>query len=135
MFDSPEPVRLNQLSIISADSPALVAVSAMDNQTLASSQRMLIVLSTDARNSRMRFADNDETIATDLGVSPILIRANKVKLALKTINNNNLKVYSLNLKGQRKDLITSKKSDEGIIFELDISKLSHGATTYFEVGV
>ena len=50
VFDEPKPTNLKQLSILNADSPALVAISAMDNQPLANSKRMLLILSTDARN-------------------------------------------------------------------------------------
>lgn len=133
VFDAPQPIQLSQLSILSADNAALVAVSAMDGQVLANSKRMLIVLSTDARNSDMRFIDASETILQDNGKLPIIIKAAKVKLALKTAYKNQLNIFSVNLRGQRQDVIAVKKTDDGIEFELDISQLSHGATTYFEV--
>ena len=135
VFDEPQPIQLNQLSILSSSDAALVAVSAMDGQELANSKRMLIVLSTDARNSAMRFSDADESILQDIGKLPIIIKAVKVKLALKTPYKNQLSIFSVNLRGQRQDVIPVKKSVDGIEFELDISQLSHGATTYFEVAI
>ncbi len=133
VFDEPATIQLNQLSILSASGAALVAVSAMDGQMLANSKRMLIVLSTDARNSDMRFSDASETILQDIGKLPVVIKATKVKLALKTPYKQQLRVFSTNLRGQRQDAIAVKQTDAGIEFELDISQLSHGATTYFEV--
>ena len=135
VFDESQPIQLNQLSILSSSDAALVAVSAMDGQELANSKRMLIVLSTDARNSAMRFSDADETILQDIGKLPVIIKAVKVKLALKTPYKNQLSIFSVNLRGQRQDVIPVKKSVDGIEFELDISQLSHGATTYFEVAI
>ncbi|HAJ72077.1 MAG TPA: hypothetical protein DCO68_08350, partial [Methylophilaceae bacterium] len=133
VFDDTKPINLNLLKVLSAESGALVAVSAMDNQPLLSSKRMLVVLSTDARNSDMRFSDDTNFKATDLGHLPVLIRANKVKLALKNTNQSQLKGYSVNLRGQRQDAIALKQISDSIEFELDVRKLSHGATTYFEI--
>ncbi|MES2579548.1 MAG: hypothetical protein V4552_03300 [Pseudomonadota bacterium] len=135
VFDEPKLIQLNYLSILSAESGALVAVSAMDNQPLASSKRMLVVLSTDARNSDMKFSDTSNEMATQLGKSPVLIRANKVKIALRNTNQSQLKVFSINLRGQRVDKIPVKQTSNTIEIELDIRKLSHGATTYFEVSI
>ena len=133
VFDEPKPIQLNQLSILSADSAALIAVSAMDNLPLAKSKRILLILSTDARNSGMRFSDSNETTLINLGKSPVLIRAVKVKVALKNVNKSQLKVFSTNLRGQRQDAINLKQTGSSIVFELDISELTHGATTYFEI--
>jgi hypothetical protein len=135
VFDEPKPIKLNQLSVLFADSAALVAVSAMDDRPLAISKRMLVILSTDARNTDMRFSDEAKATSLDLGKPPVLIRATKIKLTLKNANKSQLKVFSTNLRGQRQDAINVKQTDTSIEFELDISKLTHGATTYFEISV
>lgn len=135
VFDKPKPIQLNNLSILSAESGALIAVSAMDDQPLSSSKRMLVVLSTDARNSGMQFADDRNEVLTKLGKSPILVSANKVRIALRNTNQKQLKVFSNNLRGQRVDAIPVKQTSNAIEFELDIRHLSHGATTYFEVSM
>ncbi len=135
VFDEFKPISLNQLSVLSADGPALVAVSAMDNQPINTSKRLLVVLATDARNTDMHFSDSTETLVLDLGKKPVIIKTAKIKLALKNVNKGQLKVFSTNLRGQRQDAINVKQTDTSIEFELDISKLSHGATTYFEISV
>ncbi|HYN53305.1 MAG TPA: hypothetical protein VES38_01215 [Methylotenera sp.] len=135
VFDELVPINLNNLSVLSADSAALVAVSSMDDQPLATSKRMLLVLSTDARNTDMRFSDDAKTTLLDLGKKPVLVRSVKIKLALKNINKSQLKVFSTNLSGQRQDAIKLKQTDTTIEFELDTGKLTHGATTYFEISV
>ncbi|MES1987701.1 MAG: hypothetical protein V4440_06655, partial [Pseudomonadota bacterium] len=75
---------------------------------------MLVVLSTDARNTGMRFSDAAETTSTDLGGAPVLIRSAKIKLGLKNINKSKLKVFSTNLRGQRKDPIKVIQTESGI---------------------
>lgn len=135
VFAQPEPQTLNQLSVLSAQQGALVAVSAMDKQPLANSKRMLLVLATDARNSEMQFTDSTASTLRDLGKPPVLLQANKVKVALKTPHANALKLYALNLQGQRMHAINLKQTANSITFELDIQQLKHGPTTYFEISV
>ena len=142
VFSAPRPMMLKNLSVLSAEDGALIAVSAMDmnkDSTLADSQRMLVTLSTDARNTGMKFTDETETTLEALGTQPILIKAVKVKIRLNNINSQLLKVYSVDLRGQRQDTIPviKVKNNAGSViaieFELDIRQLRHGATTYFEI--
>jgi len=133
VFDTPEPITLNNLQIEQADSPALVSVSSIDGQPLPTSKRMLVILATDARNSGMRFSDAAETTLLDLGKKPVLIRTAVVKLKLKTQNAAQLKVFSNTLRGKRGDAIPVVQEADGISFVLDTAKLSHGPTTYFEI--
>lgn len=135
VFSQAAPQSLNQLSVLAAEQGALVAVSAMDQQPLASSQRMLLILATDARNSQMQFTDGTASAVRNLGKPPVLLQANKVKLAFKSPYRQKLKVYALNLRGQRMSAINLKQTDTSIEFELDIQQLKHGATTYFEITV
>lgn len=135
VFSQVVPQTLNQLSVLAAQQGALVAVSAMDQQPLATSQRMLLILATDARNSQMQFTDGTASTVRDLGKPPVLLQANKIKLALKSPYRQKLKVYALNLSGHRMSAINLKQTDTSIEFELDIQQLKHGATTYFEITV
>ena len=140
VFDTPEKMTLKQLKVLEADSASLIAISAMDNQTLQNSQRMLVVLATDARNSGMRFADFAETKLTAMGSNPVIIKNTKIKLNLQNTNAKNLKVFSTNLRGQRQDsipvvLTSLTQKEDSIEFTLDTSALSHGPTTYFEISI
>jgi hypothetical protein len=133
VFEKPSAISLHNLSVLQADGPTLVAISAMDNQILPNSLRMLLILATDARNTNMRFADAAETILTDLGTKPVVIRTTSVQLRLNTANAARLKVYSVNLRGERGDTIKVVRQDNSVSFKLDTSTLSHGPTTYFEI--
>lgn len=133
VFDTPEPITLDNLTVEQADGPALVSVSSMDGKPLQASKRMLVILATDARNSGMRFADAAETTLLDLGKKPVLIKTAKIKLKLKNQNAAQLKVFSNTLRGKRGDVIPLTQEADSISFVLDTAKLSHGPTTYFEI--
>jgi len=133
VFDTLEPISLDNLTVEQADGPALVSVSSMDGKPLQASKRMLVILATDARNSGMRFADAAETTLLDLGKKPVLIKTAKIKLKLKNQNAAQLKVFSNTLRGKRGDVIPLTYQADSISFVLDTAKLSHGPTTYFEI--
>ncbi|WP_343731147.1 hypothetical protein [Duganella sp.] len=133
VFDTPEPQTLRQLNVLEADGPAMVAVSSVDSQPLASSQRMLLVLATDARNSGMCFEDGAETTLRELGTGPVLLQNRRIKLSLDNVNAARLKVYAVDLRGQRGDLIPFTREGQRITFTLDTGALTQGPTTYFEI--
>ncbi|WP_373991134.1 hypothetical protein [Duganella sp. BuS-21] len=133
VFDTPEPQALRQLKVLEADGPALVAVSSVDSQPLASSQRMLVVLATDARNSGMRFADAAETTLQDLGSGPVQLQNRRLKLSLDNANAARLQVYAVDLRGQRGDQLAVSREGNRITFTLDTGALTQGPTTYFEI--
>lgn len=132
-FDQPEGITLDNLKIEDADSPAMVSVSAMDDQPLQTSKRMLVILATDTKNTDMRFSDPEETTLQNLGQKPVLIKTAIIKLHLRTQNKTQLKVYSATLRGTRGDMIPVTQDDDGISFVLNTNTLSHGPTTYFEI--
>jgi hypothetical protein len=133
VFDTAEPVRLDNLQMQQADGPALISVSSMDGQPLHDSKRMLLILATDARNSGMRFSDAAQTRLLDVGGKPVLIESAIVKLRLKNKYPAQLKLYSTTLRGIRGDLIAVTQELDGISFVIDSAKLSHGPSTYFEI--
>lgn len=133
VFDDFEPVKLNALEVVSADGPALLSVSAIDNNPLENSQRMLVLIATDARNTAMRFADKAETVALDIGKKPIQMRTINLQLRLRNTNKNDLKVYSTNLRGQRMDQLPVKITGNGIEVVFNTNVLTHGPTPYFEI--
>lgn len=133
VFDSFEPVKLSNLEVVAADGPALFSVSSMDENSLKDSKRMLVIIATDARNSEMKFADKAETMVLDIGKKPITMRTIEIQFRLKNTNKNDLKVYSVNLRGQRMDQLPVKVTDNGIEVVLNTNVLTHGPTPYFEI--
>ncbi|MEW6353087.1 MAG: beta-galactosidase [Pseudomonadota bacterium] len=132
VFDGGLPLKLNQLKIESASTPALVAVSSVDGHPLSDSKRILVILATDALNSKMRFSD-DRTELYELGTLPVLMRAARVKITLEHEAADDMRLFSTTLNGNRMDAIPIEKSPGAVRFTLDTTQLSHGPTTYFEL--
>lgn len=133
VFPNVANIKLDQLTLLSASDSATVAISTLDNQPIASSHRMIVVLATDARNSEMRFADSTESVATDMGHLPVLIKVSRVEMLLRHQHADQLTLYACNLRGERMEKLALAHQADAISFTLDISKLKHGATTYFEL--
>jgi hypothetical protein len=133
VFDSDLPVTLSKLKIEAADGPALVSVSSMDGQPIGNSDRLLVILATDAMNTGMRFANADGVTLLDLGKLPVLLRTARIRVFLAHQHPERLKLFSTTLAGKRMDTIPLERVPGGIRFVLDTNNLSHGATTYFEI--
>ena len=133
VFDEPQNITLKQLKIIESDGAMMLAVSSMDGLPIATSQRMLLVLATDARNSGMRFKDAAMSQSIKLGETPVLLRKARVKLVLKNEYPTQLKLYATNLRGQRTQSLELTQTSDGISFEIDTSKLVNGPSIYFEI--
>lgn len=69
-----QALALGPLTIAPTGEQALLALSSLDGRALTESQRMLIVMATDARNTDMRFADADARVIADYGHLPAVIR-------------------------------------------------------------
>lgn len=76
------PLELGPVTLRASATPALFALSALDDLDLASSRRILVILATDARNSDMRFADAAAREIVDFGHLPVLIRPGSVSFDL-----------------------------------------------------
>lgn len=65
------------------DGPAMVSVSAMDGQPLATSRRLLVLHLTDVQNTGARFRDETRKILEDWGSAPLLVRRGTAELTLR----------------------------------------------------
>lgn len=140
-MNKPKPIKLNRLSVLSLDTKALISISAMEkkpNISLLNSKRMLMILSTDAQNSNMLFNDASSTTLHHLGTQPILIKPAKLKVALENSNSKELKVWAIDLRGKRVELIPVKriKNKNNNYYKIEFEVNTHQLktpTTYFEI--
>ncbi|RZF60739.1 hypothetical protein EWE75_21455 [Sphingomonas populi] len=124
-----QPVTIGPVRYIQSDSPALVALSALDGRPLAESGRILVILSADARNSGMQVTPAGTL--TVLGNLPIQIRRVRMKVILKTGDNHQWTISSLSLGGKIKKV---KKLDNvvgNVNVDLDSALVPESPTTYF----
>lgn len=133
VFDRAREHAIGNLRIVAADGPALVAVASVDGAALAASERLLVIAATDSRNSGMAFSDREQTTLQTRGMLPVLLRAARIAVTLKTHKWETLNVYSTTLGGRRADRIEVQRTQGEIAFVLDTHNLSHGPTTFFEI--
>lgn len=128
------PGQLEALTITQASGPALVSASAMDGASLARSNRILLIVASDAQNSRMRFADIGQKELTDIGGMPIRLKNVSVDLDLRRDNAMQLSLYALHLNGDRaKRLPLRRVGDNSVSISLHTVSRVHAPTTFFEL--
>lgn len=132
VFDEHLPLRLGSLTILSASAPALVAVSAIDGRPLKTSNRMLLILATDAVNSDAKF-DDGRRVLRRLGHLPVLLRTDRVRLRIDMANSSGFKLYALALNGKRRESVPVTHEGGRLDLTLDTAALKKGPTTYFEL--
>lgn len=126
------PIALGQMTVVSADGPALVAITALDDKELALSKRMLLIVATDCINSNSRFS-LDRRGLENLGGLPVLMRRERISIRLKRAEHTNVALYALALNGQRREQIPQQTSGNELLINIDTNALKKGPTTYFEL--
>lgn len=112
----------------------LSLVSVDDNKPLQSSDRMVLVFATDALNSNMVFDEKERLTLRQIGGSPTLVETGRFTVTVKNNNANKLKIWALDLSGNRKvEIKPSKVSDGEITFSVDTAKLPDGPSLFFEL--
>lgn len=109
----------------------MVSFLSLDRRDLKDSARILIVLVSDARNSKMEFYDKDERVIKSLGTFPPLLRRISVEVETALKRNEHIRLRSLHLNGALGDSIVVGLESGKVKFNLDTAGYSHGPTTYF----
>ena len=125
------PVKLDALTVVSNSADALIGATAVDNEILAESKRIVLVISTDNVNNRMKVSQNRVELL-DNGRSPVLYRVGKFSVKIKS-GVKSAKFYALNLAGDRKVEIPAKVENGEIAIDLDTGSFDFGTTPFFEI--
>jgi len=131
-FSEGGPIDLGRLKLLSADVPAVVAASSLDQSGLEESNRILVVFSTDALNSGAKFEDGDRAVLAELGTLPVIMRTGRAELELAHQNPDSLKLYALALNGERREELELEQITGAVRFALDLGALG-GPTPFFEI--
>jgi len=125
---------LKSLSIENNTTPALISISSLDDNPVSDSNRMLLILSTDARNSGMKFKDEEQKILENIGHLPVRLKTINIDLKLKHNKAPSLKLYALHLNGSRAEEIKIETpNDKEAHFNINLEALKKGPTTFFEL--
>ena len=109
-------------------------VSALDKPDLAQSERALMVLATEARNSGMRFRDAAETVIEHIGSFPALLRSATVRVSMPAPSGGrSWRLFVLDESGRRQMTLPLERDPQGGVSALiRLAALGDRASPYFE---
>ncbi|MBI4978024.1 MAG: hypothetical protein HZC28_11105 [Spirochaetes bacterium] len=103
------------LSVTSEEGFCVASASSMDGKKLTDSRRILVLHITDARNTKMRFANKKMTLLADNGSLPRLIAYVRASLSLK-LSTPDVTVFGCDHTGRRIAPVAVRKTADGISF-------------------
>ena len=107
-----------------------LAVVSIPKVPLKDSDRMVLVIATNALNNGIVFADREMKFLKNLGKTPAIIQAGKFTVALNNKNASALKVYALAMSGERIAEIPVKAENGKAVISIDTAKTP---AIYFEL--
>lgn len=127
------PVKLDALTIERCSVPASVTLLSLEDAPIRKADRLLAVIATDARNSGMRFSDEEETTLEAIGTLPVLVRTGRFRLTIDRPDRAEFCAYALKLNGERvAELPVTGKAGK-LILELDSGTLAKEPALFYEL--
>lgn len=116
------------------DTDATVWVSALDDQPLRNSRRLLVTHLTDLQNTEIRYAERARQTLLDWGQLPHLVRAGKAEVRVQLADPAAYQVWALATSGKRLAEIPSRTSGGELTFTADVAGGGrHGAVLCYEI--
>ena len=118
--------------------PASITLVSIDGDNdIRSASRLLLVFSTDARNTGMKFSDARESEVSDWGKLPVVIRTGSLALTISRAEaGRKAKAYALKLNGDRAGEIPVRVANNRWELTIDTSNpTSAGPTPFYEIEV
>ena len=129
-FKKYENFDLDYITIRNPSSDGMIAFSSLDNSKLKESSKILVILTSDARNTNMALSHNEKKLES-WGTFPVRLKHVALKVFIPT--SEALKVSRLNLRGDIVETTVLKLSSslEGQELIFDNYSKEFGATTFF----
>ncbi len=108
----------DRVSVENQGQMSTVFVSAVDDQPIGTSKRLLVLHLTDVQNNKTKFS-KDMTIWQSVGELPHLVRRGSAKITLRLDNDRNMRVWAVDLSGARKKEIIATRNGSKISFIAD----------------
>lgn len=112
--------------------PACIAVCSVTTAPLATSQRMVLIYSTEMVNTDM-VVGHDRRLMKDTGKSPALMRCGRLNATLACADPDGFSLHALGFDGTRRERVAVSRVGEGLRIEIDTAALAHGPTPFFEL--
>ena len=124
--------KLDTLDIKKNSVNSLIGLVSVDNNLLTESSRMVLILSTRIANTNMQHDPSGVHLRV-IGTLPILYQCGEYEIQIR--RKEKLRCYALSLTGERKEEVPLVHTGDGSTFTLDMAKLKHGPTPFFEITV
>lgn len=122
------------LSVLSADTPALFAVASLDGLSIRQSRRLLVWVLTDAINTGMQFKDTGRAILKSIGTFPPLLETIAATIRVADVTGSSrVQVWPLSLAGERRAPIQAGTMEGSTQFRVDTGALPDGPAVFFEI--
>lgn len=125
------PFSLGPMKVLSSDGPALVALSSLDGAILEHSQRLLLIVASDALNSKMLFKDSNRRELVALGQLPPRVEPRRTDIEITS--NRDYRIRALAATGEPREDIAVVRRSGAKSFSVDLAALKSGPTFYFLV--
>lgn len=122
-------VQVGSMQVQSVSAPALLAATSLDDLPLLSSQKILLILATDAQNTGMTFTDASRNTLKRLGTMPPQVKIANANLTLRTNVAHAFKLKALTLNGVEREEIPIDQ--DGEILTIKIANVVGGRATSF----
>lgn len=113
----------------------MTAAASLDAaKPLGESSHLLVVYSTDALNSNMRFTSPDRTVIEEVGELPVLIRTGRTKIAVRNRALRDPAAYVLGFNGERRERLPIRRTEDGkLLLEFDTGSFAGGPSPFIEI--
>jgi len=121
-----------QIEVRGAD--ATVWVSALDNQPINSTKRLLVTHLTDLQNTGIRYGEAERKTLLDWGRLPHLVRRGEASLKIPLKRAGAFVVWALDVSGKRKAVVPSRVVGDTLCFDAAVDRQpGDGAVMLYEV--
>ncbi len=116
------------------DVPATVWVSALDDQPITTSRRLLVTHLTDLQNTGIRYGERSRKTLLEWGKLPHLVRAGRAEVRLQVADPDQLHVWALSTSGSRVAEVPTRVVDGSLVFTADVAcATDRGAILSYEI--
>lgn len=132
-FTEQGAVEADALSCVVSGTPATVWVSALDQEPIKTSSRLLLTHLTDIQNSDIMFAEQSRKTLLDWGRLPHLVRKGKAEVRLSLKEPEKYSVYALSTSGKRTGKVASSVVSGKLVFTAATDCQLGTATLLYEI--
>jgi hypothetical protein len=117
-------------------SDATVWVTALDQEPIRSSKRLLVTHLTDLQNSEIKYTEAPRQTLLDWGHLPHLVKAGRAEVAVQVKSPKDFKVWALSPAGRRLAEIQTRSERGSLVFTADVAgDREAGARMLYEIAV